>query len=88
VVEVAERVWARWRELEEVRKPAIVLLFSSSMPPEAAVEAVRAAASDAISELDNTPARTDPLADRRVGAWRAATAPCWRLVRVRTISKG
>jgi hypothetical protein len=75
VVEVAERVWARWRELEEFRKPAIVLLFSSSMPPEAAVEAVRAAASDAISELESPAARTDPLADRRVGAWRAAIAP-------------
>jgi hypothetical protein len=76
---VADRVWARWRELDEVKKPSVTLVFSGDRLPEVVLGAVEEACGDALAAREEgLPA----LAEWRVGMCRVALAPGGVLIEI------
>ena len=59
MVDVVTRVWNYWRELEEqFAEPAVVLLFSSTLTRDRALEVIARAAGEVIEDL--TASHPDP----------------------------
>lgn len=82
MVEIADRVLARWRAVSaEDSEAAMVLIFRSALPPDEAVRNVAESAGDAIQELELEYAATRG-AEWSTGHWSAAVAPGGAVLRI------
>lgn len=77
MVEVAARVWDHWRELEEqFAEPAVVLLFSSTLTRDRALEVLARAAGEVIEDLAASNPDVRPGEDEFwTGHWSLAPVP-------------
>jgi hypothetical protein len=70
MIRVEDQVWARWRELEHLRKPAIGLLLVSGASRRVVLRAVREAAAEAVAAFDPGDDLPDGVDERGRGCVR------------------
>jgi hypothetical protein len=76
MVRISQRIWDYWREIEEFGEPSIVLLFSSRLSPDKAMDALAQAAGDAMREREAKAAAAGPGEDEfSTGCWSLAPVP-------------
>src|SRR5450631_3252482 len=74
MIRVEDQVWARWRELEHLRKPAIGLLLVSGASRRVVLRAVREAAAEAVAAFDPGDELPDGVDERWAGVCKAVAA--------------
>jgi hypothetical protein len=74
MIQISDRVWKHWEEVEPLGRPGVDLLFSSGLSEAEALAAVKRAAAGTIVELERRPPRPtgEPFS---TGAWSATPVP-------------
>ena len=81
---MSERVWQYWRDAEErFDEPAVVLMFTSTLSQQEALDALGRAASDAIREREARAEQAGPGEEEfRTGQWSLAPVPSGVALRI------